>query len=63
MGNLSQDVAFFSSVEVDSVIRKEPTDSCATPSNPQGLSQGCGVPDGQGYTMEQLCQMELNAQE
>ncbi|XP_024083645.1 DNA polymerase subunit gamma-1, mitochondrial [Cimex lectularius] len=47
MTDLPQSVAFFSSVDVDVVLRKESTDDNKTPSNPFGLSKGYGVPIGE----------------
>lgn len=45
--DLPQSVAFFSSVEVDSVLRKDSKQDCKTPSNPHGLSKGYGIPNGE----------------
>lgn len=45
--DLPQSVAFFASVEVDTVIRKEARDDCKTPSNPHGLEKGYGIPPGE----------------
>lgn len=45
--DLPQSVAFFSSVEVDTVLRKEATLDCKTPSNPDGLSKGYGIHSGE----------------
>ncbi|KAH6926305.1 hypothetical protein HPB50_016488 [Hyalomma asiaticum] len=47
MRDLPQSVAFFSSVEVDTVLRKEVDMDCVTPSNPQGLKEGYGIPPGE----------------
>merc|ERR1711974_12886 len=47
-------LAFFSSVDVNKVIRKEPFMECVTPSNPQGLSHGYGVPLGKALTIKDL---------
>ena len=44
---LSQFVAFFSGVDIDTVMRKEVTMDCRTPSNPLGMEKGHGVPDGE----------------
>ena len=41
-----QSVAFFSAVDVDRVLRKEPTMDCKTPSNPLGLEKGHNIPHG-----------------
>ena len=43
---MSQSVAFFSAVDVDLVLRKEPTMDCKTPSNPLGLEKGHNIPHG-----------------
>lgn len=47
MNDLPMSVAFFSSVEVDTVLRKEPENDCITPSNPYGLKNGYEVPSGE----------------
>uniref|UniRef100_A0A336KHX2 DNA polymerase subunit gamma-1 n=1 Tax=Culicoides sonorensis TaxID=179676 RepID=A0A336KHX2_CULSO len=47
LNDLPQSVAFFSSVEVDTVLRKEATLDCKTPSNPDGLSAGYGIGPGE----------------
>ena len=54
MNSMPLNVAFFSGVDVDEVMRKEPGDHCVTPSNPSGLELGYGVPAGQCLTMEDL---------
>ena len=43
---LPQSVAFFSAVDIDLVLRKEPTEDCKTPSNPLGLEKGHAIPHG-----------------
>lgn len=45
--DVPRSVAFFSSVEVDKVLRKEASDDCITPSNPHGLQKGYGIPPGE----------------
>jgi DNA polymerase gamma 1 len=40
-------VGFFSCVDIDKVLRKEVTHDCVTPSNPQGLAKGYGIPEGE----------------
>lgn len=45
--DLPQSVAFFSSVEVDKVLRKEATADCVTPSNPRGLQMTYGISPGE----------------
>lgn len=47
MTDLPQSVAFFSSVEVDTALRKDALNDCVTPSNPHGLFKGYGVPLGE----------------
>ena len=42
----TQSVAFFSGVDIDSVLRKEATMDCKTPSNPLGMEKGHGIPNG-----------------
>lgn len=49
--DLPMSVAFFSSVEVDSVLRKECTMDCKTPSNPHGLQLGYGIPPGESLNI------------
>ena len=43
----SQSVAFFSSVDLDTCLRKEVYLDCVTPSNPDGLSKGYNIPPGE----------------
>ena len=45
--DLPQSIAFFTSVEVDTVLRKEAKSDCVTPSNPHGLSGGYGIANGE----------------
>ena len=47
-------VAYFSGVDVDRVMRKDPGSESVTPSNPQGLEVGCGIPKGESLTVEEL---------
>uniref|UniRef100_A0A2M4AC42 DNA polymerase subunit gamma-1 n=1 Tax=Anopheles triannulatus TaxID=58253 RepID=A0A2M4AC42_9DIPT len=51
--DLPQSVAFFSTVEVDRVLRKEAHADCRTPSNPHGLKAGYHVPDGESLDIYQ----------
>ncbi|KAM7351848.1 DNA polymerase gamma, catalytic subunit tam [Cochliomyia hominivorax] len=51
LNDLPMSVAFFSSVEVDSVLRKECTMDCKTPSNPHGLHLGYGIPSGENLNI------------
>lgn len=46
-----QSVAFFSAVDIDTVLRKEVTMDCVTPSNPYGLERGYGIPKGISSTV------------
>ncbi|XP_053699341.1 DNA polymerase subunit gamma-1, mitochondrial [Sabethes cyaneus] len=52
--DLPQSVAFFSTVEVDTVLRKEAQQDCKTPSNPHGLAIGYGIPNGTTLDIYQL---------
>ena len=58
LDNLPASTAFFSSVDVDKVMRKEPSADCVTPSNPLGLETGHGIGRGEGLdiwqTLEKL---------
>jgi DNA polymerase gamma 1 len=56
MRDLPQGVAFFSSVDVDTVLRKEPDLDCITPSNPLGLEKGYGISPGESLTIQQIIQ-------
>ncbi|CAK9819477.1 DNA polymerase subunit gamma-1, mitochondrial [Anthophora plagiata] len=47
MKDLPMSVAFFTSVEVDTVLRKESENDYTTPSNPHGLKNGYGIPLGE----------------
>ena len=48
LDNMPASGAFFSSVDVDTVMRKEPSADCVTPSNPLGLEKGHGIGKGEG---------------
>ncbi|XP_039294858.1 DNA polymerase subunit gamma-1, mitochondrial [Nilaparvata lugens] len=52
MTDLPRSVAFFSSVEVDTVLRKEADNQCITPSNPFGLQKGYAVPPGESLDID-----------
>lgn len=52
-------IAFFSSVDIDRVIRKEVNLDCCTLSNPHGLRIGYNIPFGESLTMDDI----LNKQE
>ncbi|XP_026328086.1 DNA polymerase subunit gamma-1, mitochondrial [Hyposmocoma kahamanoa] len=49
--DLPLSVAFFTSVEVDQVLRKESNLCCTTPSNPHGLEKGYGIPNGESLNI------------
>ncbi|KAL4706437.1 hypothetical protein ACJJTC_010920 [Scirpophaga incertulas] len=51
INDLPMSVAFFTSVEVDQVLRKESDQSCTTPSNPHGLEKGYGIPNGESLNI------------
>ena len=54
MNSMPLDVAFFSGVDIDKVMRKEPSADCVTPSNPLGLTRGYGVPGGECLTIQDI---------
>ena len=54
MNSMPVDIAFFSGLDIDKVMRKEPTADCVTPSNPQGLCLGYGIPKGECLTIDDL---------
>ncbi|XP_035668321.1 DNA polymerase subunit gamma-1-like isoform X1 [Branchiostoma floridae] len=54
MNDLPQSVAFFSAVDVDTVMRKEVNMDCKTPSNPHGLTRGYGIPPGDALDIYQI---------
>jgi DNA polymerase gamma 1 len=51
--DLPQSVAFFTSVEVDTVLRKEAQMDNKTPSNPHGLSSGYNIKAGESLDVHQ----------
>ena len=57
MHDLPLSVAFFSSVEIDKVIRKEACDDCVTPSNPNGLTTKYGIPLGKAIDIYELLEI------
>ena len=63
LDSLPASTAFFSSVDVDTVLRKEPIADCVTPSNKLGLELGHGIPRGEGLdiwqTLEKLQKTKL----
>lgn len=57
MTDLPQSVAFFSSVEVDTALRKDATNDGITPSNPHGLLKGYGVPLGESLDIAKAIEL------
>lgn len=45
--DLPLSVAFFTSVEIDTILRKDAENDCKTPSNPHGFSGGYGIKPGE----------------
>lgn len=45
--DLPQSIAFFTSVEIDDILRKEAGNDCNTPSNPHGFSKGYSIQSGE----------------
>lgn len=54
MHDLPQSVAFFSAVDIDSCLRKEPHLDCVTPSNPLGLQRGYDIAPGQALSVHEI---------
>lgn len=54
MMDLPMSVAFFSSVEVDTCLRKEADMECVTPSNPKGLSKQYNIHPGESLDMHSI---------
>ena len=57
LSNLPEDVAYFSTVDVDRVMRKDPLSDCQTPSNPQGLLNGFGIDKGEPLTIDDIIKL------
>lgn len=53
LNDLPLSVAFFASVEVDTVLRKDAAQDCRTPSNPHGLERGYGIPNGESLDINE----------
>lgn len=53
INDLPMSVAFFSSVEVDTVLRKDSHMDCKTPSNPHGLEKGYKIKNGESLTIKE----------
>ncbi|KAM7535911.1 hypothetical protein Aperf_G00000096703 [Anoplocephala perfoliata] len=54
MHDLPESVAYFSSVEIDTCLRKDPLNDCKTPSNPEGLEVTYGIPKGESLTVSEI---------
>ena len=50
-------VAFFSSIEVDSVLRKDANEDAVTPSNPAGLAKEFGIGPGEALNIYQVLEI------
>ncbi|KAI6660023.1 DNA polymerase subunit gamma-1 isoform X1 [Oopsacas minuta] len=55
--DLPLSVAFFSAVEIDRVLRKDPTNECITPSNPDGLHKARGIPKGKSFDIHSILKL------
>lgn len=53
--DLPMSVAFFSAVDIDKCLRKEPDLEFITPSNPNGLTKGYGIPKGNYFASLTYC--------
>ncbi|VDP89974.1 unnamed protein product [Echinostoma caproni] len=54
MRDLPESVAYFSSVEIDTCLRKNPNDDCVTPSNPDGIQKTYNIQPGESLTMQDI---------
>lgn len=54
MRDLPLTVAFFSSINQDTVLRKDVSEDCKTPSNPHGLKMSYGIKDGKSVDINEL---------
>jgi DNA polymerase gamma 1 len=52
--NLPQSIAFFTSVEIDRILRKEAENDCKTPSNPHGFSSGYSIDPGESVDIYEV---------
>lgn len=60
MNDLPQSVAFFSAVDIDTVLRKEVSLDCKTPSNPLGLHKGQGISPGEALDIYDILKLTDN---
>ncbi|EUB59079.1 DNA polymerase subunit gamma-1 [Echinococcus granulosus] len=63
MHDLPESVAYFSSVEVDTCLRKDPSNDCKTPSNPDGLEITYNIPKGRSFTITEIIERTGGAME
>lgn len=61
MNDLPASIAFFSTVEIDSVLRKDAAMDAVTPSNKEGLKEAYGIGPGESLDMSTLLN-KLNSQ-
>uniref|UniRef100_T1IMT7 Mitochondrial DNA polymerase catalytic subunit n=1 Tax=Strigamia maritima TaxID=126957 RepID=T1IMT7_STRMM len=54
MRDLPQSTAFLQSVDIDTVLRKEVTMDCKTPSNPNGLAKEYGIESGEALDIYEI---------
>jgi len=59
INDLPLSVGFFSSVEIDKVLRKDPQHDQITLSNPHGLAQGYGIPPGESVDIQTLLKKKV----
>ncbi|CAF3389354.1 unnamed protein product [Rotaria sp. Silwood1] len=57
MNDLPASVAFFSSVDIDRCLRKEPYMDCKTPSNPLGLEIAYSIAKGESLTITDIIKL------
>uniref|UniRef100_A0A914VI25 Mitochondrial DNA polymerase catalytic subunit n=1 Tax=Plectus sambesii TaxID=2011161 RepID=A0A914VI25_9BILA len=57
INQLPKSVAFFSKVDIDRVLRKEVDMESITPSNPQGMTKGYGIPAGEALSLDEIAQI------
>ncbi|VDK40628.1 unnamed protein product [Taenia asiatica] len=63
MHDLPESVAYFSSVEIDTCLRKDPLNDCKTPSNPDGLEVTYNIPKGRSLTITEIIERTGGAME
>lgn len=55
--NLPLSIAFFSGVDIDKCLRKEPNLDFINPSNPNGLSKGYGIKKGECFDIYEIVEI------